>query len=77
MKEIEVTNKEKFAAEIRLIARRNGLNLIESITSYCEDNDIMMDDAIPLLDRNMKEELRACAIQNRMVRGIKPVSTLF
>jgi len=77
VKEIEVTNKEKFAAEIRYIARVNDLNLVEAITSYCEDNEIMMEDAIPLLDRNMREELKVCAIQNRMVRGVKPVSTLF
>jgi len=77
MKAIEVTNKEKFAATIRTIARENDLNLIESISSYCEDNEIDMEDVIPLLDKNMKAELRVCAVQHRMVPGEKPVNQLF
>lgn len=77
VKEFEATSKEQFASEIRLLARRNGLNLIEAISSYCEDNDVDMEDVIPMLDRNMKEEIRCDAIQHRYVRGQKPVSTLF
>lgn len=76
VKEIEVTSKERFAAQIRHIARTNRLNLIDSITSYCEDEEIMMEDVIPLLDRNLKEEIRVTAIENNYIRGEK-VTTLF
>ena len=59
MNEVEITSKEKFAAEIRGIARDNNLDLIEAITSYCEDNDVFMEDVIPLLDKNLKEEVQS------------------
>lgn len=77
MNEVEITNKEKFASEIRRLARDNNLNLIEAITSYCEDNDVMMEDIIPLLDRNIREEIRCDAIDNRYVVGFKKPKKLF
>ena len=76
VKEIEVTNKEKFASQIRAIARYNNLNLIDAITSFCEDEEIMIEDVIPLLDRNLKEEIRVTAVGLNYVRGEK-VTTLF
>ena len=77
MQEIEITNKQKFAAQMRMIAHNNDLNLVEAVTSYCEDNEFHMEDVIPLFDHNMKEELRVCATENRMIRGIKKINTLF
>ena len=77
MEMIEVTNSEKFAAEIRKLAKDNEINLIEAITSYCEDNDTMMEDVIPLIDGNLKEELRIDAIDNRYVVGAKKTAKLF
>ena len=75
--EIEVNSKEQFAATMRQIARKNDLNLIDAITSYCEDNEIQMEDVLPLLDRNLKEEIRVAAIEGRYIRGVKQPSTLF
>lgn len=75
--EIEVSSKEQFAATVRQIARKNGLNLIDAITSYCEDNEIQMEDVLPLLDRNLKEEIRVAAIDGRYVRGFKKTAKLF
>ncbi len=77
MNEVEVNNKEQFAATVRKIARRNNLNLIDAITSYCEDNDVQMEDVIPLLDRNLKEEIRVTAVEHRYVTGIKAPAKLF
>lgn len=77
MNEIEVSSKEQFAATVRKIARTNKLNLIDAITSYCEDREIQMEDVLPLLDRNLKEEIRVAAIENRYVRGFKKPATLF
>lgn len=77
MNEVQINNKEQFSAKIHKIARENGLNIIDAITSYCEDNDFLMEDIIPLLDRNMKEEIRVSAIENRYVRGFKKPATLF
>ena len=77
MNEVDITSKEKFASEIRQLARENDLNLIEAITSYCEDHDVMMEDIIPLLDKNIREELRCDAIDHRYVVGFKKQKKLF
>ena len=77
MNEVEITNKEKFASEIRKLAQDNDLNLIEAITSYCEDNDVMMEDVITLLDDNIREELKCAAIDHRYVVGFKTPKKLF
>lgn len=77
MNEIVASSKEQFAANIRSIARKNKLNVIDAITSYCEDNEIQMEDVLPLLDRNLKEEIRVTAIEDRYVRGFKKPVTLF
>lgn len=77
MNEVEITSKEKFASEIRRLARDNNLNLIEAITSYCEDNNVMMEDIIPLLDKNIREEIRCDAIDHRYVVGFKKPKKLF
>ena len=77
MNEVEVNSKEQFAASLRKVARKNNLNIIDALTSYCEDRDIQMEDVLPLIDRNLKEEIRVTAIENRYVRGFKKPVTLF
>lgn len=77
MNSIEITNKEVFAATIRKLADDNDLNLIEALTSYCEDHDFMMEDVLPLLDNNIKEEIRNIAIDKRYVFGFTQSKKLF
>lgn len=77
MNEIEVSSKEQFAAHIRSVARKNGLDLIEAIASYCEDKRVDMEDVIPLLDKNLREEIRVDAIDGRYVRGFSKPAKLF
>ena len=77
MQQIEVSNKEYFASNIRTIARNNNLDLVEAITSFCEDNEYQMEDIIPLLDKNLREEIKVDAIAGRYIRGFKIPKTLF
>ena len=71
MQEIQVSSKEKFACMILDMARDEGLDVIEAIVAYCERNEINIEDAISMLDRNMKEQIRVDAIRGRYVRGQK------
>jgi len=64
-------SKEKFASIIQTLAEENDFNLIEAITSYSEENDIDMSELIPLLDRNLREQIKLEAIKHRYVLGIK------
>jgi len=69
-------SKEKFALIIQDIAKENGLNLIEAITAYSEENDLDMREIIPLLDRNLTEQIKLDAIEHRYVLGIKKAKEL-
>ena len=64
-------SKEKFASIIQTLAEENDFNLIEAITSYSEENDIDMSELIPLLDRNLREQIKLEAIKHRYVLGFK------
>lgn len=75
--QIEINSKELFASKIRTIARENNLDLVEAITSYCEDHALQMEDVLPLIDRSLKEEIRVAAINGNYVLGEKKHNVLF
>jgi len=64
-------SKEKFALIINELAQENDFNLIEAIISYSEENDVDMTEIIPLLDRNLREQVKIDAIKHRYVLGFK------
>ena len=71
MHDIEKSTKEQFALKIAEIGTKNNLDIIESISSFCEDNLIEIEDIIHLLDRSMREKIKMVAIEKRYVLGIK------
>jgi hypothetical protein len=71
MDKVEPKNNEKFAKIILEFARVNNLNLVEALVSYCEDNEMEMEDVIKLLDKSMKKRIEVEAIENRYVVGQK------
>lgn len=77
MNEHGIPSKERFASKIRQISHESGLNLIETFVSYCEDHDLMVEDAISMIDKSLKEEMRLAAIQCNYIRGLKKIKTLF
>lgn len=67
---IEITTAEKLAIEIHKIMVNYGLNIIDSIVEFCDKNNIEMEDAISMLGKTTKDQIRACAIEHRYVTGI-------
>lgn len=50
---------------------RNQMNIIDTVVAYCEDNEIEMEDVIPLLDQSIQDRIRVCGIEERYVTSIK------
>lgn len=76
MHDIDKSTKEQFALKIAEISSKNNLDIIESITSFCEDNMLEVDDVLHLLDKSMKDKIRMVAIEKRYVLGVKPTGKL-
>lgn len=45
----------------------NGINIIDTVVSYCEENNLHMEDIIPLLDQNIKDRIMVCGVDERYV----------
>ena len=54
-------NKQKFNLDIEEIVLEKNLNYIEAIVYYCEANDIEVEVAAKMINRNTKEKLKANA----------------
>lgn len=54
-------NKHKFNLDIEEIVLEKGLNYIEAVVYYCEKNDIEVEVAAKMINRNTKEKLQANA----------------
>lgn len=71
MQQIEMSGKERFALEILDMAEFENLNLVDALVAYAERNSVNMDDIVDMLDDAMKARIRQCALENRMVVGVK------
>jgi predicted aldo/keto reductase-like oxidoreductase len=54
-------DKHKFNLDIEEIVLEKGLNYIEAVVYYCEENDIEVEVAAKMINRNTKEKLQANA----------------
>lgn len=54
-------NKQKFNLDIEEIVLEKNLNYIEAIVYYCETNDIEIEVAAKMINKNIKEKLQANA----------------
>jgi hypothetical protein len=54
-------NKQKFNLDIEEIVLEKNLNYIEAIVYYCETNDIEVEVAAKMINKNIKEKLQANA----------------
>jgi predicted aldo/keto reductase-like oxidoreductase len=54
-------DKHKFNLDIEEIVLEKGLNYIEAVVYYCEANDIEVEVAAKMINRNTKEKLQANA----------------
>ena len=62
-----VPSKEDFAHKIYELARLLDCNLIDAIVFFSEENEIPMEEIIPMLDRSIREDIQQAAIKDRYV----------
>lgn len=67
-------DKNRFNLDIEEIVLEKGLNYIEAVVYYCEKNDIEVEVAAKMINRNTKEKLQANAnTLNLLVDKTRPL----
>tara|TARA_B100001996_G_scaffold247729_1_gene191931 strand:+ start:68 stop:322 length:255 start_codon:yes stop_codon:yes gene_type:complete len=56
-------NPAKFALEIEKLVKQEGINYIDAIVLYCEENNIEIDSITKLISKPLKEKLKCDAQQ--------------
>ena len=51
---VSVESADKFFARVIYLHDKEGLNYIEAITTYAEDNNVEMESLIPIIKSNLK-----------------------
>jgi hypothetical protein len=69
--EFEVISPKEFSMSIIESSINSGMNIIDTLVSYCEEKEVDMEDVIPLLDQNIKERIEVCGVQERYITGVK------
>lgn len=62
-------SKETFAQEIEKIVLHTGLNYIDSIVEYCNENDMEIETASKLISKVLKEKIKCDAIGLNYIRN--------
>ncbi len=70
-------SKDKFAEDIEALVLRTKLNYIDAIVEYCTQHEIEVETVSKLLNKPLKEKIRADAMElnylKRTSRGKLPV----
>ena len=56
-------SKDKFAEDIEKIVLVTGMNYIDAIIQYCEDNEIELESVSKLINKPLKEKLKYVATE--------------
>jgi len=70
-------SKDKFAADIEALVLRTKMNYIDAIVEYCSQNEIEVESVSKLLNKPLKEKVKADATElnylKKTSRGKLPV----
>lgn len=53
--------EEKFMTRISELVKQKGLDHMEAVIQFCDENKIDVEDIIPLIGRTLKEKIRVDA----------------
>lgn len=56
--------EETFFTKIDSIVKETGLNYIEAVVHFCEENDLEMEEITKLIGRSLKDRLKVDAMNN-------------
>ena len=70
-------SKDKFAEDIEALVLRTNMNYIDAIVEYCSQNEIEVESVSKLLNKPLKEKIKADATElnylKKTTRGKLPV----
>lgn len=69
----EFMNETSFQLQIEKMVKEEGLNYLEAVLAFCDDNDIEPESIKKLITTNLKGKLKLSAIESGY---FKPESTL-
>jgi protein-tyrosine-phosphatase len=61
---------EKVFLRIREISREQDIDIVEATSVFCEEQDMDALDFVKMVDKNLLEQLKCVAIENRKVRQL-------
>lgn len=67
IEDFEMVNSEDFSMNLIENSINSDLDIIETIVSFCEENELSMEDVIPLLDKNIIDRIKVCGVENRYI----------
>lgn len=53
--------EEKFMTRIQTLVKEKGLDHMEAVIQFCDENRVDVEDVIPLIGRTLKEKIRVDA----------------
>ena len=67
--ESQFLTPQKFAIEIEKIVAEEGLNYIDAIVQYCENNNIEVESVTKLISKPLKERLKWAATRLNFMKA--------
>ena len=62
-------SKDKFAEDIEALVLRTKMNYIDAIVEYCSDNEIEVESVSKLLNKPLKEKIKAVATELNFLKA--------
>lgn len=57
----EFLTEEKFITRIGLLVKEKGLDHMEAVIQFCDENKVDVEEVLPLIGRTLKEKIRVDA----------------
>lgn len=71
MEDVVMQTPEQFSMGLIKESLKTQVNIIDTVVAYCEENEMDMEDVIPLLDQSIVERIRVCGVEERYILGEK------
>jgi len=61
-------NSKEFSLKIESIVKEKRISYMDAVILYCEENDIDLETAKPLVSKSLKEKIKLEATNKRMLK---------
>lgn len=61
-------DEQKFMMQVEHLVKNKGLDHMEAVLEFCDENKLDVEEVIPLIGRSLKEKIRVDAMNNGMMK---------